>query len=76
MKIGGRWLINLASNNYLGLANDPRLKQAAIEAVQQWGAGAGAVRWLGGTNQLYEQLEQKLAEFKKTEAVLVFQSGF
>ncbi len=74
--MGGRWLINLASNNYLGLANDPRLKQAAIEAVQQWGAGAGAVRWLGGTNSLYEQLEQKLAEFKKTEAVLVFQSGF
>ncbi len=76
VKMGGRWLINLASNNYLGLANDPRLKQAAIEAVQQWGAGAGAVRWLGGTNSLYEQLEQKLAEFKKTEAVLVFQSGF
>lgn len=76
VKIGGRWLINLASNNYLGLANDPRLKQAAIEAVQQWGAGAGAVRWLGGTNTLYDLLEQKLAEFKKTEAVLVFQSGF
>ncbi len=76
VKMGGRWLINLASNNYLGLANDPRLKQAAIEAVEQWGAGAGAVRWLGGTNALYEQLEQKLAEFKKTEAVLVFQSGF
>ncbi len=76
VKISGRWLINLASNNYLGLANDPRLKQAAIEAVQQWGAGAGAVRWLGGTNTLYEHLEQKLAEFKKTEAVLVFQSGF
>ncbi len=76
VKMGGRWLINLASNNYLGLANDPRLKQAALEAVQQWGAGAGAVRWLGGTNTLYEQLEQKLAEFKKTEAVLVFQSGF
>lgn len=76
VQIGGRWLINLASNNYLGLANDPRLKQAAIEAVQEWGAGAGAVRWLGGTNLLYEKLEQKLAEFKKTEAVLVFQSGF
>ncbi|MFN7162437.1 MAG: aminotransferase class I/II-fold pyridoxal phosphate-dependent enzyme, partial [Fimbriimonadales bacterium] len=76
VRIGGREVINLASNNYLGLANDPRLKQAAIEAVQQFGAGAGAVRWLGGTNTLYEQLEQKLAEFKKTEAVLVFQSGF
>ncbi|MER3403553.1 MAG: 8-amino-7-oxononanoate synthase [Armatimonadota bacterium] len=76
VRIGGRWLINLASNNYLGLANDPRIKQAAIEAVETWGAGAGAVRWLGGTNLLYEQLEHKLAEFKRTEAVLVFQSGF
>jgi len=76
VRIGGREVINLASNNYLGLANDPRVKQAAIEAVQQWGAGAGAVRWLGGTNTLYELLEQKLAAFKKTEAVLVFQSGF
>jgi glycine C-acetyltransferase len=76
VRIGGREVINLASNNYLGLANDPRLKQAAIEAAQQWGAGAGAVRWLGGTNTLYETLEQKLAAFKKTEAVLVFQSGF
>jgi len=76
VRIGGREVINLASNNYLGLANDPRLKQAAIEAVEQFGAGAGAVRWLGGTNTLYEILEQKLAEFKKTEAVLVFQSGF
>lgn len=76
VRIGGREVINLASNNYLGLANDPRLKQAAIEAIQQWGAGAGAVRWLGGTNSLYDQLEEKLAAFKKTEAVLVFQSGF
>ncbi|MCS7065358.1 MAG: aminotransferase class I/II-fold pyridoxal phosphate-dependent enzyme, partial [Fimbriimonadales bacterium] len=75
VKIGGRWLINLASNNYLGLANDPRVVQAAVEAALKWGAGAGAVRWLGGTNELCEQLEQKLAEFKKTEAVLVFQSG-
>lgn len=76
VRMGGRWLVNLASNNYLGLANDPRVKEAAIRAAQEWGAGAGAVRWIGGTNLLYEQLEQKLAEFKKTEAVLVFQSGF
>jgi len=75
VKMGGRWLINLASNNYLGLANDPRVVQAAVDAALKWGAGAGAVRWLGGTNELYEHLEQKLAEFKKTEAVLVFQSG-
>ncbi|NUL82262.1 MAG: glycine C-acetyltransferase [Armatimonadetes bacterium] len=76
VKMGGRWLVNLASNNYLGLANDPRLKTAAIAAVQEWGAGAGAVRWIGGTNALCDQLEASLAEFKKTEAVLVFQSGF
>jgi len=76
VKMGGRWLINLASNNYLGLANDPRVVLAAVEAAQQWGAGAGAVRWLGGTNNLQDLLEQKLAAFKKTEAVLVFQSGF
>lgn len=76
VKMGGQWLVNLASNNYLGLANDPRLKAAAIAAVQEWGAGAGAVRWIGGTNALCDQLEASLAEFKKTEAVLVFQSGF
>ncbi|MCW5935046.1 MAG: glycine C-acetyltransferase [Fimbriimonadia bacterium] len=76
VKMGGRMLINLASNNYLGLANDPRVVQAAVQAAQEWGAGAGAVRWLGGTNTLHETLENKLAEFKKTEAVLVFQSGF
>lgn len=76
VKMDGRWLVNLASNNYLGLANDPRVVQAAIEAAQQWGAGAGAVRWLGGTNSLHDLLEEKLSKFKKTEAVLVFQSGF
>ncbi len=69
-------VINLASNNYLGLANHPALKQAAIEAVERWGAGAGAVRPIIGTMRLHVELEQKLAAFKHVEAALVFQSGF
>ncbi len=69
-------VINLSSNNYLGLANHPKLKAAAIAAVEQWGAGAGAVRPIIGTMRLHMELEQKLAAFKHVEATLVFQSGF
>src|ERR1051325_10158593 len=72
----GKRVINLASNNYLGLANHPKLKEAAIKAVQEWGAGAGAVRPIIGNMSLHEQLERRLAEFKHVEAALVFQSGF
>jgi glycine C-acetyltransferase len=72
----GRELINLASNNYLGLATHPRLKQAAIEATRDFGAGAGAVRTIAGNMTIHEQLESKLAAFKRVEAVLTFQSGF
>lgn len=72
----GQEVINLSSNNYLGLANDPRVKQAALAAIEKWGVGAGAVRWIGGTMEVHDELEAKLAEFKKTEAVLVFTSGF
>jgi len=69
-------VINLSSNNYLGLANHPKVKEAAIRAVQEWGAGAGAVRPIIGTMRLHMELEQRLAAFKHVEATLVFQSGF
>jgi glycine C-acetyltransferase len=74
--VKGRSLINLSSNNYLGLAADPRLKAAAIEAVEKFGAGAGAVRPIIGNLQLHDELERVLAGFKGVEDVLVFQSGF
>ena len=75
-RINGREVINLSSNNYLGLSDDPRLKEAAIRATESHGVGSGAVRTIIGTQDLHLELEARLAEFKKTEAVLVFQSGF
>lgn len=69
-------IVNLSSNNYLGLANHPKLKAAACKAVEEWGAGAGAVRPIIGTMRLHLELEQRLAAFKHVEATLVFQSGF
>ncbi|GAB6926475.1 glycine C-acetyltransferase [Paenibacillus sp. JCM 10914] len=74
--IQGREYVNLSSNNYLGLANDARLKEAAITATQQFGTGSGAVRSINGTLTLHVELEEKLAQFKGTEAVLTYQSGF
>jgi glycine C-acetyltransferase len=74
--IDGREVITLSSNNYLGLNTHPKLKQAALDAVERYGAGSGAVRTIAGTMSLHEQLEAKLAQFKHTEAVLTFQSGF
>lgn len=74
--IGGRRLINLSSNNYLGLNTHPRLIEAAVQAVNEWGAGTGAVRTIAGTQVLHETLEHRLASFKKTEAALTFQSGY
>ena len=74
--INGKEVINLSSNNYLGLANDPRLKEASIKATEKYGAGAGAVRTIIGTLDIHEELEEKLAKFKHTEAVITFQSGF
>ncbi|GGA63474.1 glycine C-acetyltransferase [Ornithinibacillus halotolerans] len=74
--INGKNLINLSSNNYLGLATDERLKQVAKDAVDSHGAGAGAVRTINGTLDLHIELEKKLAEFKGTEAVISYQSGF
>ncbi|MBS4200816.1 glycine C-acetyltransferase [Bacillus sp. FJAT-49732] len=74
--LNGKKQINLSSNNYLGLATDERLKKAAIDAVEEWGVGAGAVRTINGTLKLHDKLEEKLAEFKGTEAAISYQSGF
>jgi glycine C-acetyltransferase len=74
--VDGKPLINLSSNNYLGLATHPALKEAAIAAVRDFGAGSGAVRTIAGDMILHEQLEGDLAKFKNVEAVLTFQSGF
>jgi glycine C-acetyltransferase len=76
VQMNGKVVINLSSNNYLGLANHPKVKKAALEAVDRWGVGAGAVRWIGGTMSVHEELEKRLASFKHVEAVLVFTSGF
>ena len=72
----GREVINLASNNYLGLTSHKALRKAAIEAVKKDGAGAGAVRTIAGTMQVHMQLEEQIAKFKNVEACVVFQSGF
>ncbi len=74
--LNGKKVINLSSNNYLGLANHPRMKKAAIEAVEKYGVGSGAVRTIVGNMDIHEILEEKLAVFKREEAVMVFQSGF
>jgi glycine C-acetyltransferase len=74
--VDGKLVLNLSSNNYLGLTTHPRLKTAMIEATEKWGAGSGAVRTIAGTMTVHEDLERRLAEFKHTEASLVLQSGF
>ncbi|GGA34771.1 8-amino-7-oxononanoate synthase 1 [Kroppenstedtia guangzhouensis] len=76
VSINGREVIQLSSNNYLGLTTHPRLKRAALEAVERYGAGTGSVRTIAGTFSMHEEFEAKLARFKHTEAALVFQSGF
>jgi glycine C-acetyltransferase len=75
-RIDGQDVINLSSNNYLGLANHPQLKQAAVAATEELGVGSGAVRTIIGTMAIHEQLERRLADFKCSEAALVLQSGF
>ncbi|WP_071392981.1 glycine C-acetyltransferase [Bacillus tuaregi] len=76
VQINGKTVINLSSNNYLGLANHDRLKQKAIEAVKKYGVGAGAVRTINGTLPIHNELEKRVAELKYTEAAIAFQSGF
>src|SRR5881398_798983 len=72
----GKHVINLASNNYLGLTTHPKLREAAIEATRKYGVGPGAVRTIAGTMRLHLDLEEKIARFKNVEACVVFQSGF
>src|SRR5512142_1221011 len=74
--VDGREVISLSSNDYLGLTHHPRLREAALAAVREFGVGSGAVRTIAGTMTLHEALEADLARFKHTEAVLTFQSGF
>lgn len=76
IKVSGKQLINLSSNNYLGLATDNRLKEVASKAIEEFGVGAGAVRTINGTLELHTALEDKIAEFKHTEAAIAYQSGF
>ena len=76
VSVDGRRVISLSSNDYLGLTHHPRLRAAALAAVESYGAGSGAVRTIAGTMTLHEELEAELARFKGVEAVLTFQSGF
>ncbi|MGC2195155.1 MAG: glycine C-acetyltransferase [Terriglobales bacterium] len=72
----GKKVINLASNNYLGLTTHPKLREAALEATRRYGVGSGAVRTIAGTMKIHMELEEKIARFKNVEACVVFQSGF
>jgi glycine C-acetyltransferase len=72
----GKQVINLASNNYLGLTAHPKLREAAIQATKDYGVGSGAVRTIAGTMKIHMELEEKIAAFKNVEACVVFQSGF
>jgi glycine C-acetyltransferase len=75
-RFDGKDVINLASNNYLGLTTHPKLREAALEATKRYGVGSGAVRTISGTMSLHMQLEERIARFKNVEACVVFQSGF
>lgn len=76
IEIEGKKLVNLSSNNYLGLATDKRMIEAGLAATEKYGVGAGAVRTINGTLDIHIKLEEKLAAFKHTEAAIAFQSGF
>jgi glycine C-acetyltransferase len=69
-------VVNLSSNNYLGLTTHPKLREAALDATRRFGAGSGSVRTIAGTMEIHMELERRLARFKNVEAVVVFQSGF
>jgi glycine C-acetyltransferase len=76
MVVDGERVLNFCTNNYLGLANHPAIKEAAKKAVEEWGVGPGAVRTIAGTQRLHVECERRLAEFKRVEAALLVQSGF
>src|SRR5580692_4714580 len=75
-RFDGHQVINLSSNNYLGLTTHPKLRKRALEATEKWGVGSGAVRTIAGTMSIHMELEEAIAEFKNVEASVVFQSGF
>ncbi|MGP6206907.1 glycine C-acetyltransferase [Cuniculiplasma sp. SKW3] len=75
VKIGGKTVLNMCSNNYLGLANNLEVKKAAIDAIEEYGVGAGAVRSIAGTMEIHIKLEEKVAKFKHMESSLVYQGG-
>jgi len=75
-RFDGREVINLSSNNYLGLTTHSKLRRKALEAIEKWGVGSGAVRTIAGTMSIHLALEEKIAQFKRVEAAVVFQSGF
>jgi glycine C-acetyltransferase len=75
IKVNGKNVLNLSSNNYLGFANHPRLSAAAKKAMDKWGFGAGAVRQIAGTMEIHDEAEEMLAKFKRTEASLIFVAG-
>ncbi len=74
VRVGGREVVMLTSNNYLGLANHPRVRQAAVKAVEQWGAGMGSVRFICGTQVLHKQLEEAISRFYETEDTILYTS--
>jgi len=74
--VNDKKVLNLCSNNYLGFANDERLKKAAMKAIEEWGVGPGAVRTIAGTFKIHEELERTLAQFKGADATIFLQSGF
>src|SRR5476649_2555370 len=76
IKIGGKTFLNFSSNDYLGLANHPALKEAAIKAIEKFGVGSGASRLICGSLAPHHELEEALAAFKGTEAALTFSSGY
>src|SRR5690606_32455486 len=76
IRVDGKDVLNFCANNYLGLANHPRLKEAAKRAIDQYGIGPGAVRTIAGTMTLHVELERRLAQLKGAEAVITLQSGF
>ncbi|MGD8491705.1 MAG: aminotransferase class I/II-fold pyridoxal phosphate-dependent enzyme, partial [Anaerolineae bacterium] len=76
MVVDGKKVLNFCTNNYLGLANHPRMKEAAVQAIEEWGVGPAAVRSIAGTQGLHVELERRLAQFKGVEDALYVQSGF
>ena len=76
LTVDGKKVLNFCSNNYLGLANDPRLVAAARKALDEYGIGPGAVRTIAGTMEIHRELERRVAAFKHSEAAITFQSGF